>query len=666
MANSWRELSAPDLSIALRALQGSGDALNSAFAAGKTGLKDWEDRQINETSNQLMAKLMTQYQDDPAGLSQAMRDGSLMKGYDPRKLNAQTIASIGARWQDLQNAQLGSKNIDSVALRNDRSTLENDDLRYTSKNTRDDTQFLRTTGRDLGLQFDAIVASKGRSEAIKWFTDPAQQARMVGAPLDYARGIIDRATAVPLDATKLDAAVEDVNIKREEVKSAPGQRAYVASGTEVNNANAAATQQATAIGADARAAGQIAYEVLSLILSQGNGNTDGIEQRLEQEIRTNPRLRGNPQAQEAARGLIAGYGYKPYAPIKDPTTGQEITNGVVPADTVAPAPEFTFPSPAPLKQSPPVGRGKPTAAVNPLGLPQGTPAVATPASALIENAVNGEGTSPLLNIAASAAGPASKALRAMVANGTAPGAPQRGRVNPNRVMNPDARALGINVVPSNVQTLGQASQFAKQVNRAGAASSAMGTFQIIGTTMRDYAPRVFGKNWQNQPYNDDSQYRLGNAIFQDNKGSAAALKKQWVSLSLSEAESVRKLSWAEASRIIASKESGNGSIGVPQGVYADQNFGASIPALMPPVSATLAALNGPVALENNVQSRNQLQNEEAILASNNPQDELLRQMIIERNTPKPILALQSDPRRRTPSTNVAALLGHAGAVLRYS
>ncbi len=64
-ALSWRELQAPDLSVALRALQGSGDALQGAFAAGKTGLKEWEDRDVKEHSNQLMAKPMTQYQNNP-------------------------------------------------------------------------------------------------------------------------------------------------------------------------------------------------------------------------------------------------------------------------------------------------------------------------------------------------------------------------------------------------------------------------------------------------------------------------------------------------------------------------------------------------------------------------------------------------------------------------
>lgn len=128
--------------------------------------------------------------------------------------------------------------------------------------------------------------------------------------------------------------------------------------------------------------------------------------------------------------------------------------------------------------------------------------------------------------------------------------------DPTRIMNYEARAVGINAVPENVRTLGQASDFARQVNARGAKSSAMGTYQIVGTTLRSYAPKVFGENWQSVDYNGANQDKIAEAIFNDHRGSASALSKQWVSLSPAEAERVRKMPWAQAREVIARKESG--------------------------------------------------------------------------------------------------------------
>jgi hypothetical protein len=125
-----------------------------------------------------------------------------------------------------------------------------------------------------------------------------------------------------------------------------------------------------------------------------------------------------------------------------------------------------------------------------------------------------------------------------------------------RVMNYEAAAAGFNEVPASVKTLGQASDFAKQVNKAGVASSAMGTYQIVGATLRQYAPKVFGENWQGAAFTADNQEKIAEAIFKDHRHSAEALSKQWVSLTRKEAEVVRKLPWSQAKHIIARGESG--------------------------------------------------------------------------------------------------------------
>lgn len=124
-----------------------------------------------------------------------------------------------------------------------------------------------------------------------------------------------------------------------------------------------------------------------------------------------------------------------------------------------------------------------------------------------------------------------------------------------RVMNYEARAAGFASVPDTVRTLGQASEFAKQLNNRGVKSSAMGVYQIVGDTMRRYAPKVLGSGWQNAEFNFENQDKLARAIFEDHKHSASALRKQWVSLTPAEAERIRKLPWEQAREVIARKES---------------------------------------------------------------------------------------------------------------
>lgn len=151
-----------------------------------------------------------------------------------------------------------------------------------------------------------------------------------------------------------------------------------------------------------------------------------------------------------------------------------------------------------------------------------------------------------------------------------------GPSDPTRVMNYQARAAGFSAVPDSVRTLGDASDFALQVNSAGVDSSAMGTYQIVGQTMRDYGPRVFGKNWRNIEFNQENQDKLAQAIFNDNRGSADALRRQWVSLSPAEAERVRRMPWEQARQVIAAKESGASAQQVRGGSPASIATGAQL------------------------------------------------------------------------------------------
>lgn len=153
---------------------------------------------------------------------------------------------------------------------------------------------------------------------------------------------------------------------------------------------------------------------------------------------------------------------------------------------------------------------------------------------------------------------------------TGPSARGFGGRDPTRIMNYEAKAVGYSVVPQSVQTLGQASDFAKKVNRAGAGSSAMGTYQIVGQTLRGYAPQIYGKDWRNQAYNQASQDRIAKQIFEDHRHSASALKKQWVSLSIKDAERIRKLPWEQAREVIAKGESGASPAQIEQSIRQEE------------------------------------------------------------------------------------------------
>lgn len=134
----------------------------------------------------------------------------------------------------------------------------------------------------------------------------------------------------------------------------------------------------------------------------------------------------------------------------------------------------------------------------------------------------------------------------------------------NRIVNYVAReANGISAVPDDVTTLGQLYAFQRELvrgnTRAGVPdnenSSAVGVYQIVSRTLQGYAEKLYGADWRDQPFDFTRQDEIARAIFEENNGSATALKNQWVSLTLQEAEQIRKQPWEEARKLIARKES---------------------------------------------------------------------------------------------------------------
>lgn len=140
-----------------------------------------------------------------------------------------------------------------------------------------------------------------------------------------------------------------------------------------------------------------------------------------------------------------------------------------------------------------------------------------------------------------------------------------GGTNPN----PWTTTLGGGSLPDNVKTVGDVVNYGRDVlipqtrGKVGAGpdkgASPVGAYQIVTTTLAQYAPKVLGPNWQNQPFTPQAQDAVGKAIFNDNNSSVAALRGQWASLkALPDAQvaAIAKMPWEQARTIIAQRESG--------------------------------------------------------------------------------------------------------------
>ena len=108
-------------------------------------------------------------------------------------------------------------------------------------------------------------------------------------------------------------------------------------------------------------------------------------------------------------------------------------------------------------------------------------------------------------------------------------------------------------------------------------STAFGSFQINRDTILDFAPKVFGNNWQNVPLDDyQAQYRLGEAVFNSTKGDPKALQGRWASLkdrnliSEEEVTALAKMPWDQAAPIISGLEHGQGQDPVFRSQTANQ------------------------------------------------------------------------------------------------
>ena len=87
-------------------------------------------------------------------------------------------------------------------------------------------------------------------------------------------------------------------------------------------------------------------------------------------------------------------------------------------------------------------------------------------------------------------------------------------------------------------------------------TGAVGTYQIVYETLKDYAPKVLGPNWRNTPFTADVQDRIAKAIYEDNKNGN--LKKIWAGLPNNRPGEYSNVPWEEVRGQIARVESGGG------------------------------------------------------------------------------------------------------------
>ena len=120
--------------------------------------------------------------------------------------------------------------------------------------------------------------------------------------------------------------------------------------------------------------------------------------------------------------------------------------------------------------------------------------------------------------------------------------------------------------PLTQMTMGEVQDFGKNVlipatrNRSelglagtGKGSSAQGAFQITQQTLEEYAPRVIGSNWRNEPFSPENQERIAKAIFEDRKHGN--LKDTWQGLRDTRPGAYANRSWEDVRNEIISVES---------------------------------------------------------------------------------------------------------------
>lgn len=87
-------------------------------------------------------------------------------------------------------------------------------------------------------------------------------------------------------------------------------------------------------------------------------------------------------------------------------------------------------------------------------------------------------------------------------------------------------------------------------------TGAVGTYQIVYGTLKDYAPKVLGPNWREKTFTADVQEQIARAIYEDVKGGD--LKKTWAGLPSNRPGQYANVPWEQVRDKIIRVESGGG------------------------------------------------------------------------------------------------------------
>lgn len=93
-------------------------------------------------------------------------------------------------------------------------------------------------------------------------------------------------------------------------------------------------------------------------------------------------------------------------------------------------------------------------------------------------------------------------------------------------------------------------------------ASPVGAFQINQATLKDFAPKVLGSDWQSQPLSAENQDKIGKAIFEQRKNGN--LKDTWAALPNAGVGAYKDMTWEEIKPIIAQAEVGANPLAMVQ------------------------------------------------------------------------------------------------------
>lgn len=117
-ALTWRDVQAPDFRGSLMGLGQAGNQLNQAFEGASRTLANW-DKSQNEGTNQQVLLNALQYT-DPEAYKQALQSGAITAGVDPKRLNSQTLATLGSRAGDLLDQSIKGQALGASTYNQDR------------------------------------------------------------------------------------------------------------------------------------------------------------------------------------------------------------------------------------------------------------------------------------------------------------------------------------------------------------------------------------------------------------------------------------------------------------------------------------------------------------------------------------------------------------------